>query len=112
MKKMSEMNGVELSKALCEIAPAVGRIAQDDEVAEALKKVQENKQNNVIVARLFGCAFSQIIPLLFEKHRKDTFAVLSILTGKSIEEIETENAFQLIKDIRSLLSSELICFFG
>lgn len=112
MKKMSEMTCAELSKVLCEIAPAVGNLAQDDEVVEALKKVQENKQNNVIVARLFGCAYSQIIPLLFEKHRKDTFTVLGVLTGKSIEELEAENAFQLIRDIRGLLSSELICFFG
>lgn len=110
--KLSEMNAAELTKALCEIAAPIGNIAQDDEVVEALKKINIHKKNNAIVARVFGSAYAELAPLLLKKHKDDTFAVLSYLTGKTAEALEQENGFQLIRDVRSVLTSELLSFFG
>lgn len=110
--KLSEMNSKELCTALCVLAEPVGRIAADDEVADALKRMAENKANHTVMGRLIGTAYADFVPLLLKKHKDDTFAVLSILTGKTVEELEKQNGFQLMKDVRSVFNSELIRFFG
>lgn len=112
MKKLSEMTAAELTTALCEIAEPIGNISQDDEVVEALQKITKSKATNAIAGKLIGFSFSSLVPLLLQKHRTDTFAVLSVLAGKTLEELEKENGFRLIRDIRGLFSSEMMRFFG
>lgn len=110
--KLSEMNSTELCTALCALAEPVRRLAEDDEVADALRRMAGNKAARTVMGRLIGAAYADFVPLLLKKHKSDTFAVLSILTGKTVEELEKQNGFQLMKDVRSVFNSELIRFFG
>lgn len=112
MKKLSEMNANELCKALCDIAAPIGNIARDDEVVEALKQIAEKRRPGTALAKFFGVSFSALVPLLLNKHKADTFAVLSVLKGKTVSEVEQENGFQLVRDLRALFQTDLIRFFG
>lgn len=110
--KLSEMNSRDLCNALCVLADPIGEISNDDEVAEALKRMAEHKSSKTVMGRLIGVAYADFVPLLLKKHKAATFQVLSVLTGKTMEEIEQENGFQLLQDVRSIWNAELLRFFG
>lgn len=109
---LNQMNGDQLAEALCLIAEPVERITQDDEVNDAFRKMAEDQKNNAIMIRLVGGAYARLVPLLLRKHKQDTFTILSVLTGKTYEEIATENAFQLMRDIRETMNKKVLNFFA
>lgn len=109
---LNQMNGDQLAEALCLIAEPVERITQDDEVNDAFRKMAEDQKNNAIMIRLVGGAYARLVPLLLKKHKQDTFTILSVLTGKTYEEIATENAFQLMRDIRETMNKKVLDFFA
>lgn len=111
--KLSEMNTDQLADALCAIAEPMERIGADDEynkkIAEFAKR-QKGAENVTRLESLTG-AISSTIPWLLSRHRKDVFAILAVLTGKSVAEIEAQNGFMTIRDARSCIDGELIGFF-
>lgn len=112
MKKLSEMTAAELTTALCELAVPIGNLAQDDEVMEALKQIAEKRKPGTTLGKFFGLSFAVLVPLLLNKHKADTFAVLAALTGKTQQQLAEENGLQLLKEIRGVLTPDIIRFFG
>lgn len=110
--KLSQMTGAELTEALCVIADPIERITQDEQVIEAMRKMAEDQKNNAIMIKLVGGAYARIVPLLLKKHREDTFTILSALTGKTVEQLNSENGFLLMKDIRDSLTKDMLSFFS
>ena len=111
--KLSEMNTAQLADALVKIAAPCERIGKDAELnkklaehaaklhTEGMTKLQQN-------AALIGT----VIPALLERHRADTFAILSALTGKSAEVLAAQNGMQTLKEAKACLDDDLMSFFG
>ena len=108
--KLSEMNTRELKTALCTITAPIASIAQSQEVAEVVKRLQNEKNSNKN-ARPFSFLLTEMIPLLMGKFEKETTLILSALTGKTSEEIDAQIATQTIVDIKESVDGVLIGFF-
>lgn len=102
--KLAEMNTEQMAKALCEMAPAVGRIMDDEDVKTAL---DDGKKENAALSQLVG----KIIPALLDRHFDDVLTVLSVLTGKSKAVIRKQKGGDTIKDVMNCLDTDVIDFF-
>ena len=103
--KLSEMNTVELSKALCKLAAPVGAILGSDDVKEAMQALtlKEGETPFAHMARLFV----QVAPVALDKHFDDAVTILGILIGKDPDEIRHQTGLQTMKDIRDDALSEI-----
>lgn len=102
--KLSEMNTRELAKALCGLTMPISNICKDAEVVEALKTMQEK--------RTIADMLASIVPVLLDKHYDDTVAVLSALTGKTVQQINAQKGSETITDIKMCLDGDLVSFFS
>lgn len=96
--KLSEMNTVELSEALCKLAAPVGAILGSDDVKEAMQALtrKEGETPFAHMARLFA----QVAPVALDKHFDDVVTILGILIGKDPDKIRQQTGLQTMKDIR------------
>lgn len=108
--KLSEMNTKELSRALCQLAGPLEKIGSDDSITKMFKDMS-NKKGQISKLQEASKMVGTIIPVLLEKHQADTFTALSILTGKSVQEIETQNGMQTVRDLKGVLDKDLLDFF-
>lgn len=106
--KLSEMNTVEMAKALCQLAAPVGRLAEDVELLRAIASAGKDK--NTLGEKL-GALLPQVIPALLGDHFEDVVLILSALTGKTAAAIRKQNGFETIKDVRSCFDRDLLDFF-
>ena len=114
MKKIVEMDALELSSLLIEIAEPIGNLADDDEVFECFRKCTTRglklKQRDGL--HFILKTYSKLIPLLLgEKHKRDTLRILAAIEGKSVNEIIHMNGKQLIDDFRAAWEDKLEGFF-
>lgn len=106
--KLSEMNTVQMAKALCELAAPVGRLAEDVELMRGMADAGQGK--NTLGEKL-GALLPKVIPALLDKHFDDVVLILSALTGKSGEVIRAQKGVQTIRDIQSCFDGDLLDFF-
>lgn len=111
--KLSEMNTDQLADALCAIAEPMERIGADDEFNKKIAEFSERQKKDGGVTKLESLTgmIATTIPWLLSRHRKDVFAILSVLTGKSVADIEAQNGFVTIREARACLDKELTDFF-
>lgn len=113
MRKLSELNGWDLTVALAELAEPVGNLVNDDTFWDCFvnctKKGVGVKQNDAF--RFLLQTYSQMIPLLLKEHQQDTFRILSIIEGKPIEEVMQMNGMELFEDIKEAFQTNLLPFF-
>lgn len=111
--KLSEMNTVQLADCLCDLAEPVASIMNDKAVIEALKAASlAARDANNTPLDVYKPIVARLLPGLLKTRRKDTFAVIAALTGKTIKEIETQNGFLTIKEARESWDEELRDFFA
>lgn len=108
--KLSEMNTAQFAECLCEIAPPLCAIAQDEAVAAAMDKAAHLDSSKPLVL-VFGQMISALIPALLKDHRDDVFAVLAALTGKSVKQLAAQNGLKTIREARECIDREFIDFF-
>lgn len=106
--KLSEMNTVEMSKALCALAVPVGHLAED---AELMRGIAEAGKDNDTLGEKLGALLPKVIPALLDKHFEDTVLILSALTGKTPAAIRKQKGVQTIQDVRSCFDRDLLDFF-
>lgn len=106
--KISEMKTSELSEALCELAEPVGNIACDEALIEKLRQFGGNQSQ----LEQFGIAIRDLIPFLLKTHLEDTCRIISVLTGKSLQDVLEQPGLQTIKDATECVDRDLIDFFG
>lgn len=109
--KLSDMNTRELKKALCAIAAPVGVIAESETFTQVMKRFSDMKKANVTVGQMGAVFIRDVVPLLLETHEQETFAILSVLTGKTVDEIMEQNGMQTIQDIKESVDGTLVGFF-
>ena len=113
MKKLADMTGWEMTATLAEIAEPVGHLVNDDAFWDCFvnctRKGVGLKQNDAF--RYLLRAYAELMPLLFGAHRQDTFRILSVIEGKSIEETMQMNAMELLDDAKVAFKEVLAPFF-
>ena len=111
--KLSEMNTVQLADALVKLAAPMERIAKDEELnermAEAARRLREGGMTKL---QHNAAMLGMLIPALLERHRADTFAVLSAMTGKSVEEIAAQPGMMTLKEAKECVDGDLLSFFS
>lgn len=109
--KLSQMTTDQLADTMILIAEPVSNIAQDNAVEDAFKTIASKQKEGATNVRMFGILVKKIVPVALKSHRKDLYAVISALTGKSVEDIGSQQAAQTIKDCSDIIDKELIDFF-
>lgn len=111
--KLSEMNGDQLATCLCVIAPAAERIAEDEEIVEVVRgcMVERDTEGEKVRYLDIPRAVLRVIPVLLTRHKRDTFAILGAMNGKTAEEIAAQNGLKMISDIKAVFDADLLDFF-
>lgn len=110
--KLTEMNTNQLAKAICGIADPLSRIAQDKALNEALTAYKDNYSENQTVLQKASGLMEKVVPALLSTHYDDMVKVISIMTGKSCEEIGMQNGIQTITDVKSFFDKDFALFFA
>lgn len=106
--KLSEMNTVELAKALCNLAAPVGRLVGDKELMKALG---EKGKKDASLGEKLGKQIPKVIPSLLGDHFEDVVLILSTLTGKAPEAIRQQKGAETISDLMQCFDKDLLDFF-
>lgn len=112
--KLSDLRTDRALDVLCELAPYIDRITNDQEVVSTIgKAVKPDAELNrygsfmLIMGRL-----SEFVPLLLKTHRPDVYGILSVLNGKTVEEIAAQPVRETVKQLREAFQDEdLMAFF-
>ena len=114
MKKVSELNTDAALDVLCEITPYVNNIVIDEDlIAELKRKLDPGQGKSRAEILRFGAEkLNSIAPLLLKTHRGDIYGILSVLAGKSREDISRQNIIETSIQLRTLLKDrEMLDFF-
>ena len=113
MRKLSELGTDECLDVLCEITPHIVNLVSDDEIMGAIGKPVDKKNSTKVGVMLLGAQkITTVVPLLLKKHRDDIYAILSIMGGKSVEEVAKQNTMATLWQIKTLSEDkELLSFF-
>lgn len=103
--KLGDMNTVQMGKAICQIAPAIAHIVEDEEFAQLMIPAKEGER------RTLAGMLAVMAPAMLDRHLDDTLAILSVLTEKSIPTLRKQKGMQTIRDIMECLDRDLIDFF-
>lgn len=104
------MNTEQLCDTLRAIAEPIDKIGMDEEFNKKLMEAAERGSMTKMESDV--SMVSMAIPLLFGRHREETFKILSVLTGKSAEQIAAQPGIQTVKEARECLKDkELLAFF-
>ncbi|MBP3647003.1 MAG: hypothetical protein J6K55_11350 [Clostridia bacterium] len=110
--KLKDMSTEQLADALCEIAPMLEEIGKDKELNENLREIAMKERENGMTALEKGVSLiARVVPALLKTHRGATYNILSVLTGKTVQEIAAQNGMQTIRDAMNSMDAELIGFF-
>lgn len=105
--KLSEMSTRQAAECMADMVGAIGRIVKDAKVKEAFEKAVIAKkpyEQKLLLA-------TELPPLLLRRHLNDTAKIVSVLMGKTPEEVLDQPIRQTIEDIVNSLDGELFDFF-
>lgn len=115
MHKLSEMNFMEYSAALAELAEPIGNLANDDAVWEAFRAATAQAVTRHRRRDLRGIlqSYAALTPLLFSpEHRMDVMRIISIVQGVPMNELSEQNGQKLLADFfRSYKEQDIERFF-
>ena len=111
--KLSEMTTKQFASAVCSMAIPMQNIAKDEEINRAFSAISgKGESGSDMTVLQKGGLLLELVPLLLEKRFYDTVSIISVMTGKSVKEVEAQNGMQTLKDIRSFWDDDFACFFG
>lgn len=113
MRKLSEFGTDECLDVLCEITPHIVNIVSDEEIMNAIGKPMDKTTVTKVGVMLLGAQkITAVVPLLLKTHRADIYAILSVMGGKSVEEVAKQSTMATLWQIKTLSEDkELLCFF-
>lgn len=110
--KLSEMNTRQLAAALCRLTAPMSRIATDENINGVFGKIADRMKRRAHMSEMEKMGMlMDVVPMLLESHYADTIEIVSIMTGKSVPEVEAQNGFAMIDEIRKCLDSQFFGFF-
>lgn len=107
---LKDMTTDQLADCLLAITEPAGRICKDEHVDGFLKRMGEMKPGQPML-RMYGDAFTSALPALLKTHREDVYTILSVLTGKKVQEIANQNGVATIIEARRVWDKDLNDFF-
>lgn len=107
--KLSEMNTVELGKALCTLAAPIGNLASDKKLMDALASVKPAEGQTV--GEWISKAVAPLLPVLFGSHMDDVSAIAAALTGKTAEEVKAQNGLVTVRELAGSIDKDFFDFF-
>lgn len=111
--KLREMNTDQLAEALCEMGDAVDSICKDKSIDAEMKRLYEDfKGGSMTVLEKTSRMMKIWLPALLKTHKAEVYKILSVLTGKSPQEIAEQNGMQTIREARECIDGELMAFFS
>ncbi len=113
MRKLSEFGTDECLDVLCEITPHIVNIVSDEEIMNAIGKPMDKTTVTKVGVMLLGAQkITAVVPLLLKTHRADIYAILSVMGGKSVEEVAKQSTMATLWQIKTLSEDkELLSFF-
>lgn len=112
--KLSALSTEEALDALCELTPYINNIVIDENLlAELRRKIDPDAKLTRAEIYAFGSEkLSALAPIVLKGHRADVYGILSVLNGKTPEEIGKQNILTTGAQIRDAVKDkELIAFF-
>lgn len=110
--KLSEMNTKQLAGALCALTQPMSRIATDDNLSRVFANIQHEMERRTHMSMMEKTGMLlEAVPILLRSHYDDTIAIISIMTGKSIAEVEAQNGMEMIDELRKSIDSQFLSFF-
>lgn len=110
MAKLLEKNGAEMCAALVGIAAPVKAFLEDKEFQDTFKECTKKGVNNQLQG--FATIYADMVPLMFGKrHIKDTLTILSVIEGKSVNELMKMNGVEMLKDALEAWKEQIQPFF-
>lgn len=112
--KFSELSTDKALDVMCELAPHIGNIAEDQDFVKTIGRVVSsdaplNQYGNY--ANIAGLV-AKSVPLLLKNHRTDVYGILSIMNERPAEEIAVQNLMETIRQAQDLFQDkEFISFF-
>lgn len=98
-------SAADASKALCELARPVSRIARNARFVEMITQKGATKYETAWIRT------ETLIPLLMGEHLVDTMEIIRILSGRSAEEMENRTVAELVQDIETYIDKDFFDFF-
>lgn len=113
MKKLSEMNTVEMTQVLCRIAEPAATLFADNSVADAFAEAVKAREAATNHMQFFTRCIAIFAPVILDRHRDEVFAILAAIKGVSVEEINAQPGMQTVREIVEMLTAdqELTTFF-
>ena len=105
--KLSEMRTKQAAACMAELAAPVGVLLKNDAVRQYLNKAAKQEASIPVLSD----ALEILLPVLFRDHYEETAKILSIMTGKTPDEISEQPVKITIRDVRDTIDGELIGFF-
>ena len=110
--KLSEMNTRQLASAICALVRPMQAIAKDEEINRAFTAIYEkNAEAKSMTVLEKGGMLLEVVPVMLERRYRDTLEIVAVLTGKSIEVLETQNGMETINETMECIDSQLLSFF-
>ena len=106
--KLSEMTTRQAAEAMVSLAAPVAVITSHPDFDECVKAFSGKKEDNQTILQL--CL--RLIPVFLKDCYDATISVLSVLTGKTEKELDSQPIKQTIRDVRMSWDDELKDFFS
>lgn len=112
--KLSDLSTDQAADVLCELAPHIESVTHDENIISEIGRV-ENFDNGITkpgLAIIWAGRASKLMPVILKTHRADVYGILSIINGKSVDEIASQNIKETIRQVTEALKDEdLVSFF-
>ena len=117
MKKLSDMNAAELSAALVALAEPIDHLISDEELTDALLRCSSAGDEKRPFLRKTRAGmllhiYTELAPLLVDKHLQDVIKIASISEGISEEEIMKKPGTEVMKNLIDAWREQIGPFFG
>lgn len=114
--KISQLTTDAALDALCEITQYVTNIVADEKllatIRETVKPKEGEEMTRAAVLMAGADKLTRIVPMVLKDHREDVYGILSVVNGKSVEEIARQNVIKTSMQIRDICKDrELLEFF-
>lgn len=126
--KLNEMKSRQAMDTLADLAPIIGRIMDDEELIMAVDtllkdyfvKPKENdtkkaksteNQSKKSLKKLLSTVLYTLVPKVLKEHQNDLYAFTSILSGKSVTDLENMTLIPFINELMGVLNADVFSFF-
>ena len=108
--KISQMTNDEAGRALIALAAPIGRICDDEEAVALVTDYRRNVRGKPMFY-VVGRILPRLVAHLFEHHKQDLYSIISILSGKNIDEISGMKLTETVTVLRESYDDVLKSFF-